>query len=151
MSKTIFDHLKGITVNKVSWEMLSDGDKKSWDDYMITRWLSMRMEYVEYLNEIQMYRSSGMTNENYYNLLLHTLPKKSAYYKYVKRPKTFENKKELLKFISSVFKVSYRESLDIIQLFVKLNLTSEFDELLQKYGIQHEEREKLRKDLFDAN
>lgn len=149
MSKTIFDHLKGITIDKTPWDLLSDGDKKSWDDYMITRWLSMKMEYVQYLNEIQQYRSAGLNDKDYYNLLFYTLPQKSTYYKYVKRPRTFENKKELLKFFSSVFKVSYRESLDIINIFTKLKLTSEFDELLRKHGIQEEDKEKLRKEMFN--
>lgn len=149
MSKTIFDHLKGITIDKTPWNSLSDGDKKSWDDYMITRWLSMKMEYVQYLNEVQQYRSAGLNDKDYYNLLFYTLPQKSTYYKYVKRPRTFENKKELLKFFSSVFKVSYRESLDIINIFTKLKLTSEFDELLRKHGIQEEDKEKLRKEMFN--
>lgn len=149
MTKTIFDHLKGVTCNKVRWEELSDADKKTWDDFMITRWLSMKVDYLEFLNEIQLYRSAGIEGETYYNLLFHVLPKESTYYKYTKRPRTFEEKKNLLKFFSLVYKVSFRECLDIINLFRKLNKQSEFELLLEKYGVQTEDRETLKKELFN--
>jgi hypothetical protein len=149
MSKTIFDHLKGITKEKIPWDSLSDSDKKSWDDFMITRWLSMKMEYVEFLNELQLYRSGELKDSNYYNFLLHTLPAETSYYKYIKRPRVFETHKKILEFFSSVYKVSHRESLDIIKTFRILKLESEFNELLIQYGIQESEKEELRKELFD--
>lgn len=149
MARTIFDHLKGVTSNKTEWASLSEDDKKSWDDYMVTRWLSMKPEYLEYLNEIQVYRNSGLNNQEYYKLLFYSLPNYSTYYKYIKRPRTYELKKELLSFFSNVYKVSFRESLDITTLFRNLKLNAEFDELLLKYGIQEEQKIKLRKELFD--
>lgn len=150
MAITIFDHLKGVTSTKTKWDTLSDADKKSWDDYMITRWLSMKLEYVEYLNEIQVYRSAGLQGKEYYNLLYHTLPKNYSYFKYIKRPRTFELKKQLLEFFSSVYKVSHRESLDMIYIFCKLNLHEEFEDLMTKHGLQEETKKELRKEMFDG-
>ena len=36
-AKNIFDHLKGVTLRKTKWEDLSEEDKKSWSNYMISR------------------------------------------------------------------------------------------------------------------
>lgn len=151
MAKHIFDHLKGITKDKTPWNSLSDGDKKSWDDYMITRWLSMNIEYLDFLNELQIVNNSSMTSKDYYNMLLYSLPKKYTYIKYIKKPNTFENKKELLNFLSIVYKVSKRECLDIIDIFRSLKLNDEFDIIMKTHGIQEDEKEKLRKEMFDDN
>lgn len=149
MAKTIFDHLKGITKDKVQWDALSDGDKASWDDFMVTRWLSMKPEYVEFLNELQVYRNAGLQGEQYYKVLFYSLPKETSYYKYVKKPKTFETNKSLLQLFSSIYKVSYRECLDIIKIFRTLQLSEKFDEILSKRGLQEDEKEKLRKEMFN--
>lgn len=150
MSKTIFDHLKAITKDKVSWNSLSEDEKKSWDDYMITRWLSMNPEYIQFINELQITRSGGVESKDYYNMLLYSLPKKYTYIKYIKKPRTLESKKQLLDFFVSVYKVSKRECLDIIEIFSILNLRDEFDNIMFIYGLQDNEKEKLRKELFDA-
>lgn len=149
MPKTIFDHLKSITKDKISWDSLSDEDKKSWDDYMITRWLSMNPDYLGFVNDLQMVRHNGIDSKVYYTMLINALPKKYAYVKYIKKPRTYEHKKELLGFLSSVFKISKRECLDYIELFRTLGLTDEFESLLQTHGIQAEDIKKLRKEMFD--
>ena len=149
MSKTIFDHLKGVTKDKIPWDSLSDGDKSSWDDFMITRWLSMKPEYVEYLNELQMYRYSGLYGKHYYELLRFSLPAESSYFKYIKKPKTSDLEKRVIEFFSNVYQISFRESFDIMQMFRKLSMQNDFDLLLAKHGIQQEDRIELRKGLFN--
>jgi hypothetical protein len=149
MSKSIFDHLKGITKEKIPWDSLSESDKNSWDDFMITRWLSMKPEYLEYVNILQQYRYAGVSGGIYYELLRMTLPKEFTYFKYIKRPKLNDTEKKLIEFFSNVYKISSRESLDIIELFRNLNMKEQFDELVAKYGIQPEEKIELRKGLFN--
>jgi hypothetical protein len=84
MAKSIFDHLKAVSKEKIPWDSLSESDKKSWDDYMITRWLSMNVDYVHYMNELQMLRTNEVRSKDYYNMLLYSLPTKYAYIKYIK-------------------------------------------------------------------
>jgi hypothetical protein len=149
MAKTIFDHLKGITKDKTPWDSLSEEDKKSWDDYMITRWLSMIPEYIPFLNDLQTIRGTHLKSKDYYNMLLYSLPNKYVYVKYIKKPRTYETKKELLDFFSSYYKISKRESLDIIHIFRTLNLENEFDSMLSIRGLQENEKKKLIKELFN--
>lgn len=151
MAKSIFDHLKGITKDKVKWESLSEDDKKSWDDYMITRWLSMNDGYIDLLNDLQVLRSGNLASREYYNMLLYSLPAKSSYVKYIKKPRTLESKKQLLEFLGSVYKVSKRECLDMVDLFNKLQLNNEFEDIMIKCGLQENEKEVLRKEMFDDN
>jgi len=48
MSKSLFDHIKQITnvQNPMYWESLDDGDKKTWSNYMVHRFLSMKSEWL---------------------------------------------------------------------------------------------------------
>ena len=55
--KSLFDHIKEITSvqNPNYWETLSEDDKKTWSNYMVHRFLSMKMEWIEVVNELQKY------------------------------------------------------------------------------------------------
>ena len=90
MSKNIFDHIKGVTFRKTKWEDLSEEDTASWSNYMISRFFSMEMDLVEIINEFQRYTNDILTQKDYYNLLLNTLPKKSYYLKYIKSKSKFD-------------------------------------------------------------
>ena len=55
--KSLFDHIKHITdVQSLNyWDDISDEDKKSWSNYMVNRFLSMKMDWIELVNEVQKY------------------------------------------------------------------------------------------------
>ena len=57
MSKSLFDHIKQITdvQNPNYWSDISDEDKKSWSNYMVNRFLSMKMDWIDIVNEVQKY------------------------------------------------------------------------------------------------
>ena len=57
MAQNLFDHIKQITnvQNPMYWESLDDGDKKTWSNYMVHRFLSMKSEWLVVVNEIQKY------------------------------------------------------------------------------------------------
>ena len=52
-SFTIFDWLKEVSYNKSPWDSFSNEQKKSFEPYMINRFLSMNKEYIELINYIQ--------------------------------------------------------------------------------------------------
>ena len=43
-TKTLFDHIKQITnvQNQLYWDNITDADKKTWSNYMVHRFLSMK-------------------------------------------------------------------------------------------------------------
>ena len=52
--KTLFDHLKAITQYQDPnyWEKLSDADKKTWSNYMVHRFLSMNLDWVDIISDL---------------------------------------------------------------------------------------------------
>jgi len=46
-ARNIFEHISGITDKKTPWDVLSDADKKSFTPYIINRWLSMNIDFIE--------------------------------------------------------------------------------------------------------
>jgi hypothetical protein len=57
--KSLFDHINQIkkVQNPKYWETLTEEDKKSWSNYMIHRFLSMNMNIIDLVNELQNYTS----------------------------------------------------------------------------------------------
>ena len=55
--KGLFDHLNQITAVQSPnyWDTISEEDKKTYSTYMINRFLSMKMEWVDFVNEIPIY------------------------------------------------------------------------------------------------
>ena len=53
--RSLFDHIREVTaVQKTNYfETLSVEDRKTWSNYMVNRFLSMKMEWVELVNELQ--------------------------------------------------------------------------------------------------
>ena len=59
-TKTLFDHIKQVTnvQNQLYWDNITDADKKTWSNYMVHRFLSMKAEWIEVVNEIQPFTTS---------------------------------------------------------------------------------------------
>ena len=85
MSKSLFDHIKAVTSeqNPNYWETLDEGDKKTWSNYMIHRFLSMNPDWIQVLSEIQPY-TQVLEPKQLYLALIGLLPKGKYYLKYTK-------------------------------------------------------------------
>ena len=83
MSKSLFDHIKQITnvQNTLYWDSLTDGDKKTWSNYMVHRFLSMKSEWIQVVNEIQKYWE--MKPKNVYQFYTDILPRGRVLIRYV--------------------------------------------------------------------
>ena len=59
MAQSLFDHIKQITnvQNPMYWDSLEEGDKKTWSNYMVHRFLSMKSDWIQVVNEVQKYWS----------------------------------------------------------------------------------------------
>lgn len=146
MSKaaTIFDHLSNITDKKTAWSKLSDEDKKSFTPYMINRWLSMNMDWVDLVNELQKYTIGLLSPEEVYKLYLDVLPKQKTYNKYVKGSKESKYSPELVELLSKHFLISEKEAVEYLELYTGDRLLS-LKEIVKKYGKTDKEVDKLLK------
>lgn len=134
-AKTIFEHLSGIKEKKVSWESLSEMDKKSFSPFIINRWLSMNVELLELVNELQMYTIGQLSPKEVYKLYLDVLPKRKTFDKYIKGKKEGKYNDNLLIYLSRYFQVSKREVEDYLGFLSKDDVI----EIIKKYGITEKE------------
>ena len=86
-SKSLFDHIKQITnvQNTLYWDSLEDGDKKTWSNYMVHRFLSMKSDWIQVVNELQKYWE--LAPKSVYQFYIDVLPKGRTFLKYTKSKK----------------------------------------------------------------
>ena len=55
--KSLFDHIQAVTSQQSPnyWNEISDDDKKTWSNFMVNRFLSMKPEWIDLVNEVQRY------------------------------------------------------------------------------------------------
>jgi|TARA_B100002003_G_C13963711_1_gene466669 hypothetical protein len=141
--KKLFDHLKHITEKQTVgyWDTLNNTEQKRWSNYMTHRFLSMKMEWIDMVNEIQKY---NLRPKDLYRLYSDVLPKGKQWLKYVKGKKDMKHPKWVLEVVSKYYESSLTEAQDYAEIFYateqgKANLKS----ILQKYGSDPKEIKKL--------
>ncbi len=147
--KTLFDHINAILKYRDPdyYNNLSDADKKTWNVYMINRFLSMEYSFIEYVNQIDILLSYGtIPSELIYKLYIGIIPKSNKFLKYMKSETTEKYTPELLGILQNHFNVSKIEAIDYIRIF-RLNSDNEnkLKELISKYGYTEAEIKKIVK------
>ena len=134
--KSLFDHIKQITAVQSPnyWEEISDEDKKSWSNYMTHRFLSMNMEWVELVNELQKY---NLQPKELYKLYTNILPKGNRWLKYTKGRTGMAHPSWLINIVANHEQVSKKEAYDMVEMYM---LTEggmlELGQLAQKWGVE---------------
>ena len=141
--RELFDHIKWITEKQTKdyWDTLNDTERKRWSNYMINRFLSMKMDWISFVNEVQQY---NLKPKDLYRLYIDILPKGKQWLKYTKRRKKMSYPNWLLEIMTKDFKISISEArshLDI--LYMTEQGKQEVREILMKYGTE----EKLLKSI----
>jgi hypothetical protein len=137
-TKNIFDWLNEITLYKTAAQEFTDKDWENFNSYMVHRFISMNMYYTEIANIAQ----SLMPNnkKEIYNFYKEMIPKRKAFFKYIKSKNKKPNK-ELVEKIASYFRVGEAEGSSYIHVMDKSNILS----LLEGMGIEGKEAKKLLK------
>ena len=134
--KSLFDHINQITSvqNPNYWDEISDEDKKSWSNYMTHRFLSMKMEWVELVNELQKY---NLKPKELYKLYTNILPKGKQWLKYTKGRNDMSHPNWLINVVVNHEQISKKEAIEYIDM---LMLTEggmlELGELSRKWGVE---------------
>jgi hypothetical protein len=105
--KGLFDHFRQITFDKKSnyWQSLSEEEQKQYSIYMINRLLSMNIDYIELVDDIQYYNLTPEMSERFYR---DVLPKKKIWNKYLK-PKQNNTSKDIA-IVAEHYQISMREA-----------------------------------------
>ena len=140
--KSLFDHINQITSvqNPNYWDEISDEDKKSWSNYMVNRFLSMKTDWIELVNELQKY---NLKPKELYKLYTNVLPKGKRWLKYTKGRNQMEHPNWLINIVANHEEISKKEAVEFIEM---LMLTEggmlELGELSRKWGT---EEKKIKK------
>ena len=134
--KSLFDHINQITAvqNPNYWEEISVEDKKSFSNYMVNRFLSMKSEWIDLVNELQKY---NLKPKELYKLYTNVLPKGKQWLKYTKGKSDMKYPEWLINIMRNSDESSRREAIDAIDM---LMLTEggmmELGETARKWGIE---------------
>ena len=140
---SIFDFIGGLTDKKKSWDKWSETDQKRFSVFILNRWLSMRMELTELVNELQTYTIGLLRPEETYKLYHELLPSNKAFAKYIKGKSEDKYEKGLINQIAEHYQVSRSEATDYVELMDKDSL----DRIISMYGYSDGEKKKLLKGI----
>jgi len=138
-NKSLFDHLNEVRVGKNPkyFDTLSDADKKTWSNYMVCRFLSMQMDFVDSINDLQYYQDK-LTPEQFYRVCIDIVPKAKVFVPYIKNSRERYNK-ILLTLLCLHFKDSERNVVEYISLMTNDDIRS----IVKNYGYSTEQVEEF--------
>ena len=128
--KTLFNVIDDITWKKTPLSEYSEEDKKSISSYMINRYLSMRIDLIEIINELQTYTIGLLRPKDTYRLYHDVLPANKSFAKYIKGKKDDKYSDKLISQVAEHYKVSKSEATDYVDLLNQDSCTR----LLSLYG-----------------
>jgi len=136
--KDIWGWLNEITLYKTPVENISEESWDKWNSYMIHRYVSMNINYVELANYVQTlpYENKQQT----YIIYREMIPKTKVFLKYIKS----RNKKQpatLVEYVAKHFECSLGEAEEYIDILREAGTRS----VLYRMGIEDKEIEKLLK------
>ena len=136
--KSLFDHINHITSKQTKgyWDSLNETEKKQWSNYMINRFLSMKMEWTDFVNEIQKLK---LDSYQLYVVYSSILPKGKQYLKYIKKKKGTIYNTQVIQKVSEYFEISKSESEDYLNLLSK----EQIRELVLLYGYTNKELKQM--------
>ena len=134
----IFDWLNQITYDKQPWNSFTEEDKKSFEPYMIHRFLSMNPDYIEFVNLVQVFPVTD--KEKIYNIYLYMIPKKKMFLKYIKSSAK-KRQEKLLGYVASYYECSLGEANEYIDILRENGVK----DILNKMGVDEKEQKKLLK------
>ena len=127
---TIIDWINQVLVHKNDWDSFSESDQKTFNTFIINRWLSMDPEFVEVVNYFQKYSIGTLESREVYKWYADFLPKGKRFNKYIKGKKDKKYDPELITTVCEYFQCSKLEAKENLSFMSK----DEVNQILEKYG-----------------
>tara|TARA_R110002124_G_scaffold279424_3_gene451968 strand:- start:585 stop:1016 length:432 start_codon:yes stop_codon:yes gene_type:complete len=140
---SIFDFINGVTSKKKSWDEWTEPEQKAFAPFIVNRWLSMRMELTDLINELQCYTIGQLKPRDTYKLYHDLLPSNKAFAKYIKGKKSDKYDVKLIEQLAQHYQISKSETADYLELLSKESC----DQILSLYGYNAAEKKKMLKGI----
>ena len=137
---TLFEWLNEITVTKTPTEKFSEESWDKFNSYMVHRYLSMYIDYIDIVNYVQ--KINPTNKKQIYSIYREMIPKQKVWLKYVKS-QTPKKNDELVNYVAEYFECSLGEADHYIDILREVGVRS----ILWKMGIDEKEQNKLVKSL----
>jgi hypothetical protein len=110
----VIDILSLLENKQFEWNELAEDVQKSYNQFMINRFVSSKIQYVNVLAEVARYR---MSNEQHYNLVKDLIAKQKHYFNYKSYKKAKDNSTDdlLIFAIKKELEVGKREAESYIE------------------------------------
>ena len=108
-----------------------------WNSYMVHRYLSMNIDYIDIVNYVQ--KINPQNKQQIYTIYREMIPKKKLWLKYIKNEKK-KNYKEVAEYVAEYFECSLGEADHYIDIIPK-----SIEGILWEMGLSEEEASKLIK------
>jgi len=145
-AKKLFDHLNAITAEQDPkyFDKLSEEDLKSWSNFMINRFLSMKPEWVELIATL-LPLTQTLQPKEMYKLYISVIPKGKQYLKYTKGKSEDKYEEFLIDLIKKDFQCSEKEALEYIEVLYSTREGREnIKYICEKYGTDKKQITKLK-------
>lgn len=143
---TLFEHINQITFLKKPkyWENLSESDIKTFNVFMINRFLSMEFSYIDLINTLQQFTVGVLNEKEVYKLYMNLIPKQKVYLKYMKSKSNDIVSSEVIDYVAQYFEVSKSEANSYVNIFLnKHGGKKELIDILSAYGIAQKKINKM--------
>ena len=144
--KKLFDHLNAITAEQDPkyFEKLSEEDLKSWSNFMINRFLSMKPEWVELIATL-LPLTQTLQPKEMYKLYISVIPKGKYFLKYIKGKGEDKYEEFLIELIKKDFQCSEKEANEYIEVLYSTREGREnIKYICEKYGTDKKQITKLK-------
>ena len=136
--KNIFDWLEEITYKKSPPSNFSQASWDKWNSYMIHRYVSMYIGYIDVANYVQ--KINPQNKQQIYSIYREMIPKKKTWLKYIKNQNK-RNYQELAEYVAEYFQCSLGEADHYIDILRRVGIQG----ILWDMGVEEEEIKKLFK------
>jgi hypothetical protein len=145
-AKKLFDHLNALTAEQDPnyFNKLTEEDIKSWSNFMINRFLSMKPEWVELIATL-LPLSQTLEPEQMYKLYINVLPKGKQYLKYTKGKAEDKYEEFLVELIKKEYLCSERQAIEYLEvLYASREGRENIQYICERYGLTKKEISKLK-------
>ena len=113
---TIIDWINQVLVHKKPWDSFEESEQKSFNTFIINRWLSMDKDFIEVINMFQKYAIGTLESREVYKWYCDILPRGKRFNKYIKGKKS----KKYDDWLIELFKKHFDESKNHIKEYLEL-------------------------------
>jgi hypothetical protein len=146
MAKKLFDHLHAVTAEQDPnyFDKLTEEDVRGWSNFMINRFLSMKVEWVQMIADL-LPLSQNLAPKEMYKMYIGIIPKGRHYTKYIKGRGEEKYEEFLIDLLKTYYSCSKKEAIEYAEiLYATREGREEIKELCEMYARPKKEITKLK-------